>query len=128
MNLALSLAWRWGIALVLYSALIFWLSSAPRELPLPELPLQDKLIHLAAYGLLASIAIQWLAKAGFGISLQQVAIGTLYAILYGASDEWHQSFVPGRDSNVADWMADGVGALAVALFLIWRRRSSLRPI
>ena len=29
--------------------------------------------------------------------------------LYGATDEWHQSFVPGRDASVLDWLADLCG-------------------
>ena len=28
---------------------------------------------------------------------------------YGASDEWHQSFVPLRDSNIRDWVTDVLG-------------------
>ena len=30
--------------------------------------------------------------------------------LYGLSDELHQSFVPNRTSDIADLMADGIGA------------------
>lgn len=42
-----------------------------------------------------------------------VAIGSLFA----ASDEWHQSFIPGRDASVLDWISDCVGILGT-LFLI----------
>jgi MYXO-CTERM domain-containing protein len=46
---------------------------------------------------------------------------------YGASDEVHQSFVPGRDSDVLDWRADTIGGAAAAgLLLAWAiiRRSA----
>jgi VanZ family protein len=33
------------------------------------------------------------------------------AILYGLSDEWHQSFVPGRTPDVWDLVVDAIGAL-----------------
>jgi VanZ family protein len=33
---------------------------------------------------------------------------------YGATDEWHQSFVPGRQADAADVLADALGALAAA--------------
>ena len=41
---------------------------------------------------------------------------------YGATDEWHQSFVPGRDADVRDLVADAVGA---ALASPW---SALGPV
>ena len=46
-------------------------------------------------------------------------LAMVWASLYGASDEFHQSFVPGRHVEIADWLADtlggGVGAAAVWL-------------
>ena len=32
------------------------------------------------------------------------------ASLYGASDEWHQAFVPLRSSDIHDWIGDTIGA------------------
>jgi VanZ family protein len=37
------------------------------------------------------------------------------ASAFGASDEFHQAFVPGRTADVADWMADTLGAAIGAL-------------
>lgn len=33
----------------------------------------------------------------------------LFSFLYGLSDEWHQSFVPGRQVELGDLLADGIG-------------------
>ena len=35
----------------------------------------------------------------------------IFSSLYGLSDEWHQYYVPGRMSDVADWVADTLGAV-----------------
>ena len=46
------------------------------------------------------------------------------AMVYAVSDEWHQSFVPGRDALVADWIIDSIGAaagLGIAASLRWMR-------
>jgi VanZ family protein len=38
-------------------------------------------------------------------------------LLLGALDETHQMFVPGRDPDLHDLYADGLGAVATLLFL-----------
>ena len=46
----------------------------------------------------------------------------LICILYAASDEFHQSFVPGRGASIVDVGIDTSGALlAVAVQQLWRK-------
>jgi len=47
------------------------------------------------------------------------------AVAYALSDEYHQTFVPGRNGNLFDVMIDGVGACAAMLLHWWlaRRRA-----
>ena len=48
------------------------------------------------------------------------------AVAYGVTDEWHQSFVPGRDADLWDVVADALGATlaigAVGVLAWWSRR------
>ncbi len=77
----------------------------------PAVPDFDKFAHFGVYGLLATL----LCRLGRGWRAAGWAL--LAASIYGASDEWHQSFVPGRSVEVADWAADtGGAALAVTLY------------
>jgi VanZ family protein len=47
----------------------------------------------------------------------------LFCSLYGMSDEFHQSFVAGRNSEVADWLADTLGAaIATAAMIRYQQR------
>lgn len=46
-----------------------------------------------------------------------LAIGL--AALYGASDEWHQSFVPTRTGSIDDWLADTFGAFLLLFSQRW---------
>ncbi len=52
------------------------------------------------------------------------AIAVALASAYGVSDEWHQSFVPDRSCDAADWAVDTIAALCGAslarLFLVKR--------
>ncbi|WP_193771115.1 VanZ family protein [Candidatus Magnetaquicoccus inordinatus] len=119
MNLTIWARICWPLLLLGYSALIYSLSSAPILLPGPGFPLKDKLLHFLGYALLAALAWQsgrsWQLRAS-----SWYAWG--YAALYGISDEWHQYYVPGRSAEVADWLADSLGAACVVALLAWRER------
>ena len=40
-----------------------------------------------------------------------IIAGLIVAFLYAISDEWHQSFVPGRDSSFKDILLDSLGII-----------------
>jgi VanZ family protein len=85
--------------------------------------LNDKVVHFLQYaagGFLAAGALVG------GAGRRTWLAGVLFAFLWGASDEYHQSFVPGRDATVLDLMADVAGGAAGALVLTYavRRRGT----
>lgn len=121
---------RW-IAVAAYAAAIFWLSSEPQ--PLPFLPADifalDKLLHAVEYAVLAALLFRAL-HATAGTPRHALALSFALASLYGASDEWHQSFVPNRSADPWDWASDAGGAAAGAA-LAWaalRHRGSRASI
>jgi VanZ family protein len=96
-------------------ALIFYMSSRPR-VPLPSVfSGEDKLMHLLAYGILALFLARGLGPWRGGLSWLQVTLVTIIVSVYGMTDEYHQTFVPGRDASLADWGADTLGGLFGAL-------------
>ncbi|MBF0584235.1 MAG: VanZ family protein [Magnetococcales bacterium] len=102
----------WSILLLAYSAMIYRLSSGPVQLPAPPFFAQDKWLHAMAYGLMV-----WLAWHALRPPSHPGWWAWLYAAGFGATDEWHQSFVPGRQADLWDWVADAVGAALVWWFL-----------
>ncbi|MDD1615248.1 MAG: VanZ family protein [Methylococcaceae bacterium NSP1-2] len=110
------------LALLLYCALIYWLSDQ-QTLPTPDLfDSEDKLIHFGAYfvmGLFAWRSFKHLISMPIILALLSI----VFCSLYGASDEWHQSFVIGRVSDAVDWLADTSGAI-VGVFLLHKLRKS----
>lgn len=46
-------------------------------------------------------------------------LAVLMTAAYGAFDEYHQRFTPERTPEVADWLADTLGAVAAGL--LWLR-------
>ncbi len=112
------LAKRWAPALV-WMAFIFALSANP-DPPVPHLGSQlldlitRKLGHATEYAILALLFLHALRGRPWAVLL-----ALLLASGYGASDEWHQTFVPPRDGNPVDWAIDTTGA-AVGLVLAFR--------
>jgi VanZ family protein len=102
---------------------VFHLSSESEPLPAVTTHVGDKLLHLIEYGGLAALVCR--ALLGEGLGWLAAAAGAIVAAsLYGASDEWHQSFVPMRDADVRDWVADTLGGMAGAIVYVvgrWRR-------
>lgn len=106
----------WGPAL-LWAAVIFAVSSRP-SLPVDVAYGLDKVAHFGAYWVLGTALARGQHRTGWHWATA-VALG----MLYGASDEFHQSFVPGRSPDAADWVADALGTGAgVFSFHWWRRR------
>ena len=44
------------------------------------------------------------------MTLKNAFWAVLLAVGYGVTDEWHQSFVPGRTPELRDLLADAVGS------------------
>lgn len=107
-------AWVYWLPAVVWAGVIFVLSSQP-WLPGPPGGLTDKHGHAVTYGLLALLVLfgwtraRWRLVTGSG-----AVLAATVATLYGASDEWHQSFVPGRTAEVGDLLADALGAAGAA--------------
>jgi VanZ family protein len=121
--------WIWILPLSV-AITIVWLSSRPSyplgiTLPAPL----DKVAHLSAFGVLAaSTEIAWRHTHPELPLLRRLVVIFILVAIFGASDEFHQYFVPGRSCDLFDWMADAAGgALGLALAclpLLWQRKST----
>ena len=94
----------------------------------PDFPklVSDYVLHLIEYGGFA-VTLVWGRTSGFRkeLSLQLSAVACLVASLYGATDEFHQAFIPGREASFQDLSMDVVGS-AVSAFLVFRFRQGTR--
>ena len=117
----MTLLFVWG-PVVLHMALIFVASSTSDPDPLPGL-FFDKVAHLAIYAVLGALLARALAGGRLGaLTWRHTAFAVLLSTVYGISDEWHQSFVPGRTPDGMDVLADMVGAsLGAAMVLVLGR-------
>jgi VanZ family protein len=83
----------------------------------------DAILHTVEYAGLGALVFR--ALVGEGLNWWLAALLTLMIVSgYGATDEWHQSYVPLRSADIRDWFADTSGAAAgVLAYLIINRAS-----
>ncbi len=112
-----------------WMGLIFFLSAQP---DLPQAPdpwlelLLKKGAHATVYGVLALLYLRAF-RGNSAVDDRLRLLSCLLVVAYGASDEFHQSFVPQRHPSAVDVLIDASGAmLALLLHRWWIRRPSVR--
>jgi len=113
------------IAVIVWMSTIFTSSSYP--VPEQVARVSDKLLHFGAYFVLGLLYVNALA-GGFrkSVDWRKAWLAVALSTLFGALDEWHQSFVPARSMSLLDVVFDffGSGAAVSCVFLLARRRRS----
>jgi VanZ family protein len=104
---------------------IFFLSHQSGDtLVLPSFPGADKLAHMTAYAVLALTVLWGFGKKGMERQGRTLFITVLFCLLYGVTDEYHQSFIPHRSVSVFDILADTAGAFG--LCIMWLKNPELQ--
>ena len=117
------LAW---LPAILWAGTLFFLS-AQSSLPAiaPAVPDFDKVEHFGVYGLLGILVIDAVRHSTTLALPKAVLVAILITSAYGASDEFHQWFVPNRSCDVWDWTADTIGGiLGIVVYIAYESRRS----
>jgi VanZ family protein len=119
-------ALRW-LVVVFWMGVIFALSAVP-SLASPFEPLHDfilrKFAHVTEYIILTALLF-WALQVHISRNSNALIIAAVTAILYAFSDEWHQTFVPGREGSLRDVGIDALGIIGVCLYSLDRTRTRL---
>jgi len=112
-----------ALAPILYMGLMFYLSSVPGK-QLVRWGFTGDHWHLPLYAGL-TLATLW---AVAGQPRRRLVLTGLLCVLFAATDEWHQKFVPGRVPALDDFTIDVLGvavglAIGAALGNLQRRRA-----
>ena len=106
--------WFWPVLV----AVTLYFASSQSKVAGPDVIGMDKLAHFLIYGLLATLILR--TQNGRPVRRFGAWGAVLLAMAYGVSDEFHQSFTPGRTVEWADLLVDTAGAaLAVYLYSRW---------
>jgi len=102
-------------------AIIFTLSSIPGStLSKIDFPYAHPIAHSLLYGVLYYLCFRALTHHRLGRFKTNVSLAAAFVIvgLYGVSDEYHQSFVPGRSEELQDLLIDLSAALVVLIGIV----------
>ncbi len=106
-----NLLYHW-LPLIGYCLFIFIQSAHPLPDLIPQRPLFDKLLHFLAYFILGILFFRAYRTLSVKISHNiLIFISISSSILYGISDEIHQHFVPLRQADLMDVLADALGSV-----------------
>ena len=98
--------------IIIYCLIIFIQSSYPSPETVPDLPYMDKLLHFSACAVLGALFLRAFKTTQFKNNIKLVIILSILASsFYGISDELHQYFVPCRNADIMDALADIFGSV-----------------
>ena len=103
------------VPMLIVMGTIFFLShKTGDEIQLPAFAYSDLVAHMLIYAALGcAIIYAWSTKFKAYQPINVVCYTVVFCLLYGVSDEFHQSFVPGRYVSAMDVVADTVGAVII---------------
>ncbi|HSP06613.1 MAG TPA: VanZ family protein [Acidobacteriota bacterium] len=117
-------AFYW-LPVLAYATLILTLSSQSHLPGASRLP--DKPMHALEYSGFAFLLARALFPQRGRPRTRQVAVAFVLAALFAAFDEYYQSYIPGRDCSVYDWLADLAGLSAAISLLLLRTSKEQAP-
>lgn len=112
---------KYWLPVFAWMSVIFLFSSHPTT-PTSKIYWKDfivkKTAHLIEYGTLTTLFYR--AFVNSNIKKRKAAlISIILSVLYGLSDEFHQSFTPGRMPRFYDVIFDTIGS-TLAIYFIWK--------
>lgn len=112
---------KYWLPVVVWSLVIFYLSSLPTA-PIAKVYWREFIIkksaHVFEYAIYATLMYRALKESG--VEKKEAGVySIILAVIYGMSDEFHQSFTPGRDPRLRDVVFDTIGA-SLAIYAIWK--------
>ena len=122
---SLVILWFWT-PVILWAAIIFYMSTLPSDgTPFIDIPNIDKFFHIVEYFIFGALLARAFSNSITNPNYKYIlAVSILIAAFYGASDEFHQRFVPGRSCDVFDLLSDIIGASIGAALAIYKERIS----
>jgi len=113
---------KFWLPVLIWAGIIFFFSSIPDlKSGLEQDFLLRKIAHILEFAILSFLLIRALNKEK--LSIKRIAIYSfIFAIFYALTDEYHQSFVWGRQGSLRDVGIDGIGIFLMAILWYYKNK------
>ena len=114
-NLPISQITVLWLPVFLWASVIFFFSSLPQQTTSQVFIIDfviKKIAHLSEYAILYALLYRSTQK--------KLILSFILTIIYAATDEIHQSFVPGRTAKLYDVVGFDLAGASIAAFLLWK--------
>ena len=117
---------KFWLPVLVWAGIIFWLSSIPDlESGLEQDFILRKIAHILEYAILTFLLLRVFSTQGpmtrdscrSGLTSKILMLAIIFALFYALTDEYHQTFVFGRQGTLKDVGIDSIGILIMGL--IW---------
>ncbi len=119
---------KYWFPVILYCCMIFGVSAMPNLQLKGTISFSDKIVHMFEYAVLAVLfarAVAASSQRSWGLLIWTMSVA--FIAFYGITDEFHQSFIIGRSSDLSDWIADLIGgSLGAAVYLVWLKVKDIK--
>ena len=113
--------------LIVYSVVIFTLSSRPEVGVAQFFYGQDKVMHFFAYGVHAFLCMAALSDKILLLKLFHYFLALVFSVSYGTFNEIYQYFIPEREFSLGDILANSLGIITfLALIYIFQNKKLKR--
>ena len=103
--------------LIIYSVLIFILSSRPEVGVEQYFYGQDKVMHFLTYGIHAFLCLVALSNKILILKLFHYFLALVFSVLYGIFNEIYQYFIPEREFSFGDILANSLGVITFLILV-----------
>jgi VanZ family protein len=105
--------------------LALFIQSSIGKMEIPDIGVSwfDKILHFIFFGILGLLTARGFRHSASTLIRDRFkSLSIIICILYGASDEVHQLWVPGRFGSIWDWIADVFGIITFILIYIYKSK------
>lgn len=111
---------KYWLPAVVWASLIFYMSSRS-SIKTVDVYWQDflikKIAHFTEYFIFSVLVYRALSNTTNLSKKKSLVLSFIITVIYAASDELHQSFIPGRESRIRDVVIDSIGSASALLCL-----------
>jgi len=111
---------KYWLPAVIWASLIYYMSSRS-SIQTVDVYWQDflikKIAHFTEYFIFTVLVYRALSNTTNFSKKKSLVLSFVITVIYAALDEFHQSFIPGREPKIRDVVIDSIGSISAILCL-----------